>query len=344
MVEPLWTAGVRAMKWFNWQYSLPKVTFSSLKVLGGVTKFGSPEKPTVMAFSLSQDYARLWLHFAQKYLGCGQWDFLIVDCSGDIDASKLEHARVIRFLNLYHGKKIDVFIRKVIRSDIFFQCDDDRFLVKNVEDELQYLQDQNTPVVSLRPRSWWKFAIDGKEYQPMGSYALLFKRKFFLEHNLIFQPPKGIQSQYKVFAPGVKHQPNYDTADYANEKLLLGGYNVEILSEKEYTVGFDGLGGRRPLFLKYGKIYLKQAFLEAKHFTGGSLNGAAIRSVYGHIKAERLYREIFQETPSFLLGFSEEELYEILEQNTQIEAHQKQELISYFESAETVYKKLLDSA
>jgi len=44
-----------------------------------------------------------------------------------------------------------------------------------------------------------------------------------------------------------------------NEQLLLSGYNVAILSDAEYVLGFKGLSDKRMLLMKCGKTYVKQA-------------------------------------------------------------------------------------
>ncbi len=332
---------LKAIKWFNYWYSLRKVWLSSLKVLAGFTKIGDPERPIVMTYSISEDYARVWFYFAQKALGQNNWDFLIIDSSGEIEPSKFEGCYIIRFLNLYHGKKVDILLRKILQSEIIFLCDDDKYILTEVSEYFQYFQDPKTPVVSLSPRSWWKFKIGTQEFLPMGSYALMFKRSFFLEHQLRFQPPRNSKSTLKVFPPGTKHQLAHDTADYANEKLLLAGYNIITLPDNDSILGFSGLSTRRILLLKYGKEFLKQALSQAKHYREGSGNRGAIRSLYGIVKLEQLYQKIFKTPPRLLSGFSEDELYRIVENNPNITRQQKEDVISCFKHVESTYRELL---
>lgn len=340
MHQPLWIATVKAIRWFNYWYSLPKVGLASLKILAGFTKIGDPAKPIVMTCSISEDYARLWLYFAQKSLGHDAWEFLIVDSAGDMDMSMFKGCRVIRFLNLYHGQKVDILLRKLIQSERIFLCDDDKYIVKDVSPHLENLNAPETPVVSLSPRAWWKFKIGDQEFLPMGSYALMLRRSFFLEHHLRLQSPAGVRSDLKVFPLGVKHQLSYDTADYANEQLLLKGYKVVTIPEQNVILGFDGLSGRRIVLLKYGKEYLKQSLVQAKHYQEGSGFGGAIRSLYGIVKFEQLYQKVFQTLPRFLSGFSEDELYQIVDQNPNATPEQKDGVRAYFHKLDMTYRQL----
>lgn len=333
-----------ARRRFTYIHSLPKVAFSTLKVFSGLTKVGCSGKPTVLVFSICEDYARLWYYFARKFLGSEKWEYLIVDCAGDLDPKKFDGCHLIRFINLYHGIKIGLMMKHVITSDIILLSDDDRYLVKEVTaDQLNYFQDPNTAAVSLRPRSWWRFNIDGKEYLPMGTYALLFRRSIFLQHQLDFKPQKQ-HSTCKVFPPGVKQQMAYDSADYANEQLLKLGYKIVTLTDQEFTLGYDGLGGKFPLMKLTPKPVLQESLLQSKHFKRGSGNGAVIRALYGHLKTEKLYQAIFHEAPKFKLDFSEGELYDIVEQNQKLSEAQRQEVRAYFEKAETTYQTLVTLA
>ena len=67
--------------------------------------------------------------------------------------------------------------------------------------------------------------------------------------------------------------------------------------------GFDGLTAPRVLLMKYGKKYVKQALSSADHLREETMNGGTIRGIYGNIKVERLYREIFDEAPRTGLRF-----------------------------------------
>ena len=340
MTKPLWTMASDAARWFTWQYSLPKVAWASLKTGAGFVRVGSQGKPTAMVFSISEDYARVWLYFARKFLERDQWHFLIVDSSGELDPAKLEDCQTLRFLNIYHGRKIDIFLRKVLQSDTVFLCDDDQYVVADMTEHLSTLEKPTTPVVSLRPRSWWRFRIDGREYLPMGSYALLFKRGVFLQNNLRFQSPKGLKSSHKVFPPDVKTQLSYDTADYANEQLLLAGYHVETIQKNSPLLGFSGMSGPRILLKKYGKAVVRDALLAASHYKEGSINGTVLRALYAIVIFEQLYRRIFHEEPRSLSGFSTDELRAILRQNSHIDEHERMLVSEHFERQHEILQRI----
>jgi len=340
MVEPLWITVPKAMKWFNWQESLPKVALKSLGIISGISKVGNSDKPAIITSSISEDYARVWLFFAQKHLGNKDWDFIIIDSSGSMEPSRLPGSNILQFVNLYHGQKVDVVLRKVIQSENIFLCDDDKYVVQDVSEELNLLNLQDVAVVSLSPRRWWKFKINNQEYLPMGSYALLFKKSFFLTNQLRFQSPKGVQSKFKVFPPDVKHQMGYDTADYANEKLLNLGYKVVTLSDSTKTIGFDGLSCPRILVNKFGKTYVKEALKEAKHYKEGSTNGYIIKGIYGLVKFEQLYQKLFGEKPRFSSNFLESEIMFLVENNPIISWPSKEKVFSYFEELEARYRRL----
>lgn len=343
MTQPVWVALPRAIRWFNYQYSLPKVWLPSVKVLAGLERLENQDRPLVMTCSISEDYARLWLHCAQRSLGTGAWHFVIIDSAGDMDASLFPDCQVIRFLNIYHGKKMDRLLRNTLEVEHIFLCDDDKYILPPAAQALSYFDDPMTAVVSLAPRSWWSFRINEQDYLPMGSYALMFRRSIWRKEGLTFQSPTHLESQYRVFPPGVKQQPHYDTADYANERLLLAGYRVVTLADQEPLMvpGFDGMSGRRILLLKYGKAYVKQALSETQHFQEGSGNWAAIVSMYGIVKFERLYHHVFHTPPRLISGFSEDELLTIVERNPHPTQSQKERVFAYFETLNATYQRVL---
>jgi hypothetical protein len=342
MLPPLWITVPKALRWFNWRYSLPRTWLSSIKILMGLKKVQASSGKVVITCSISEDYARLWVYFASTLKHSG-WKVVVVDSAGDMTLSKLGDVELIRFANLYHGRKVDVMIKTTITSPIIFLCDDDKFILSDPTDNpiiSSALQNPQVAAVSLSPRRWWWFEIKGEKYLPMGSYAIIFKRDIFIRHRLTFQSPRGLRSRHKVFAEGVKHQLGYDTADYANERLLLLGYNIITLPENDYITGFDGLSAPRILLLRYGKKYVKQALLEATHFREGSINGAVIKGCYGIVKLEKLYRKIFNESLRFVSGFTEEELIDIVQQNPNIDEDQYKKLMLYFKKIDVIEEEL----
>lgn len=344
MLPPLWVTVPKALKWFNWCYSLPRTWLSSIKILFRLQEIQASK--IAITFSISEDYARLWVYFASIVLK-NDWRLVVVDSASDMSPHKLGNAKLVRFLNLYHGHKVDVFLKTTIVSPIVFLCDDDKFILSDpMCDPMinQSLKHPKVAVISLCPRRWWWFEIKEQKYLPMGSYALIFKRDIFMNHGLTFKSPKGLRSPYKKFAEGVKHQMGYDTADYANEQLLLLGYDIVTLPENDYIAGFDGLSAPRILLLRYGKDYVKQALLMAPHFREGSINGSVMRGCYGIVKIEKLYREIFNENPKFVSGFTEEELLSIIEKKPNVDEEQYQALLTYFRKIDTTSQRLLEHA
>jgi hypothetical protein len=158
---------------------------------------------------------------------------------------------------------------------------------------------------------------------------------------LKLQSPAKLTSPHKIFPSDTKPQTSYDTADYANEQLLLRGFRVVTLPNNRAILGFDGLSAPRILLLKYGKVYVKEALLQAKHYRQGSANGAVMKAMYGIVKIEKLYRAIFHEEPRFSSGFSETELHEIVESNTYLDNEQKTKALAYFQQFDTVYQTLV---
>ncbi len=278
MLPPLWVTVPKALKWFNWRYSLPRTWLSTIRIVMGLKRVQASWGKIAITCSVSEDYARLWLYFA-SILKCNGWKLVVVDSAGDMSPHKLGDVELIRFLNLYHGRKLDVLLKTIIVQPVIFLCDDDKFILSDpmcsptISSALEH---PRVAAISLCPRQWWWFEINGQKYLPMGSYAVIFKREVFVNHSLTFQSPRNLKSRYKVFAKGVKHQGGYDTADYANERLLLLGYSIVTLPENDYIAGFDGLSAPRILLLRYGKEYVKQALLMAPHFREGSINGSVL--------------------------------------------------------------------
>src|SRR3989344_3003106 len=141
---PLYKSVPKALKRFNYFHNLPRTIFSYMMVVLGLKRIKSDKKYTAITFSISEDYARVWLFFAKKFLPSDQWNFIIVDCSGDMRAQLFYGAKIIKYLNLPHGKKIDMFLRKIIDSEIIFLCDDDRYLIHDIFNAINDLKNENT--------------------------------------------------------------------------------------------------------------------------------------------------------------------------------------------------------
>lgn len=187
----------------------------------------------------------VWHHCARKYLGDAA-DIVIFDCSGRLDPREVPGARVHKFLNFYAATKCNEFIRSIARNrDIAWLCDDDMFFVgKGAADIVQReMRQPRTASVSFRARTWWHFDIDGKRYEPSGSYCLALDRGTFVHEGLSLSPADG-----NAHPPNPDHRPpgRYDTFDLANEQLIRKGYRTTIVPGEEADrciTGFSGMSG-----------------------------------------------------------------------------------------------------
>ena len=328
MILPLYVSVPKALRRFK-LLSLPKTLLSTLTVFLGARKSKS-QRNTIFTFSISEDYARVWHHFAVKNLPEGEWNIVIVDCAGDMDKTRFAGAEVVTFANLAHGAKIDVFLKKYLRSEIVFLCDDDKYILSDLSAAVHELDDPHVAAVSLAPRDWYTLRINGQDFLPMGSYALLLKRELFLKHRLSF---KNVPQEFKnrVVAPGVKRPFGYDCGDYANEKLLELGYTIVTGRYRDCVLGFDGLSAPRIFLMRYGKQFALESLVAAAHFKKGSLNGVMARTLYGIVKFEELYRRMFQKDPTFVSGLTTADLRAVI---------RDPEVLASYDETEQVYSRL----
>ena len=337
---PLYKAVPRALKRFNYSYNLPRTLLSSILVWLGLRRSKNTKPYTAITFSISEDYARMWLHFARKNLDTEKWQFIIVDCAGDMRRSKLRGANVIKYLNLPHGKKIDMFLRKVINTDVVFLCDDDRYIVRDVAQAIPQLQQDRTALVSLAPRTWYSIKINGTVHKPMGSYALLMKRSLILKNNLSFMSSKQPFTA-RVVPEGSKKQPGYDTADHINEFFLKNDYAINTNDFTNYLNGFDGLSTPRISLMYLGKDYTKKALQNVTHYKHGSTNGSQLEGIYGVTQFEKLFVSVFDEAPRFVCDFTQKELRDIVAHNPHIDDQTRQSKYKRFETLEATRAQLL---
>jgi len=148
-IRPVWETTSQAIRWFSYSYSLPNVWLSICKIMLGLKRIGTSEKPLVITGSISEVYARLWLFFAQQALDPRQWGSLNIDSAGDVDSRKSTGCGVVRCLNLYHGREIGILPRHLLRAETVFLCDDDKYILQDVIPFVTYLDDPQTPGVSL---------------------------------------------------------------------------------------------------------------------------------------------------------------------------------------------------
>jgi len=141
------------------------------------------DKPALFTMNILPPMMTVWYHFVRKNLG-DRVDITIFDCSGKLKSSEFPHARVQKFLNFYAATKSDEFLKHIARNrKIGWICDDDMFLMspEAVDRVKQELSVPNTASVSFRPRDWWHFEIDGKQYEPSSSYCIAFNREILIE-------------------------------------------------------------------------------------------------------------------------------------------------------------------
>ncbi len=340
-VKPLWKTMPLAIKKFNLSYSLPNNLLPALPIMAGFRKNKDNGKPTVLICSISEDYVKLWLYFASKFLNNKDWNFLVVDGAGDIDSKILNNdlsVKVIKFLNIYHGQKVDIVLRKIINSNLVFLCDDDKYIISDINPALNLLSDDKIKAVSLCHRTWYKNLINNREYWPMGSYALLFNRKFFIENQIKIKSRRHLKTKNRIFLNNAKSNFGYDTSDYANEQILSMGYNIPTYPEGKYVLGFNNMSGCRILLMYYGVNYIKQVLLQAKHFEG--INGSIINSLYCRSHFEKLFYDAFNKTPKLVSGFNMGDLIDIVNNNRNITQEQKEKILFCFQSIDSTYKKL----
>lgn len=202
-------------------------------------------KPALFTMNILPPMMTVWHHLVRKNLG-DNIDVTVFDCSGRLNAKEFPEFRIQKFLNLYASVKSDEFLYHIAKHrKVGWICDDDVFFLS--PNAVQIMQRElavpNTASVSFRPRNWWHYEIDGKQFEPSGSYCIAFNREIICEKERLTLAP----------ADGNTHPTNnnkgnrrYDTGDLMNEKLLRKGYRCAIVPEHEReqcTAAFTGLSG-----------------------------------------------------------------------------------------------------
>ena len=201
------------------------------------------QKPALFTMNILPPLFTVWQHFAKRAIG-DRADIVVFDCSGKLKSKDYSGVFVQKFVNLYAAEKCDEFLYSIARNrKIGWICDDDIFFLKGevVDHVLRAFEDPNTASVSLRPRGWWEFEINGKRYPASSSYCTAINRKIFCDkEHLSLTPVQGNTH------PAVSDRPpkSYDTFDKANEILLTKGYRCAVLPEtvqNECITGFHGV-------------------------------------------------------------------------------------------------------
>lgn len=218
--------------------SFIKCLVSTIKLhFKGVIRNTSKRKLEVLTFSVLPGLTKHWLDNINALSYFNNVPITVGDCSGGMNIKfDQTNTRCIPFLNLSHGKKLDIFINKVCESDLVLICDDDIFFIESSSVDYalqQFDKDPKLAVVSLFPRPDSKKRI--KEYSQIypnkkivsninnliGSYCLIIRKKIWVEERLSFQQvkPENWREVGNFF----------DTCDFANYKLIELGYNIKII-------------------------------------------------------------------------------------------------------------------
>lgn len=212
-------------------------------------------KPALFTMNILPPMMTVWYHFVSKYLG-NTVDTVIFDCSGRLNPKDFPHARVQKFLNFYAANKSDEFLYHIAtHRRIGWICDDDMFpLNSQVLDIIdREFSIPRTASVSFRPRDWWHFEIQGREYEPSGSYCTAINREIYVDkEHLSLAPCNGNPHPSHIG----KESRRYDTFDKANEILLQKGYRCTIVSKEERercVTGFTGMAGAVMLMYYFKK-------------------------------------------------------------------------------------------
>lgn len=184
---------------------------------------------TILTCSIYPDVTRIWYYCLLNSLQGKQVPVVIYDSSGLLNPIYYPGAKIVRYPNEQHGKKIDHFIKHHLKTDFFYLTDDDAFLTSGevLPYGVNWLEaGEMNAIVSYKPRLWWSFNIHGKEFPTMGSYSLLIKAPVIKKYELSFQSRRTERSEIR------NGSGYYDTADYINEYLLKEGYAIDIAPEQ----------------------------------------------------------------------------------------------------------------
>lgn len=265
----------------------------------------SPKIPivelTILTFTICPPLAQLWLWFASRSINRHNTIFLVGDSTGTLRQGALGNRTFIRaHLNRPHGHKIDFFLQNYIVSDYVLLCDDDVLLIDSVGVNWAmncFLSNSHMAAVSLKPRTRFKWPIDGQDFLPMGTYCLLFRPEVFHMEGLSFR------TRHEPSPTSLSYKGEYDTGDYANVTLLRRKYEIAVLPkelQEDTYIAFNGMS--------YPIIALRRA--------KGCINEIPqdhhewiFRTLYTHQLLRQVYQLVGIRTEwSILTGFGEDQL------------------------------------
>lgn len=259
------------------------------------------KRTTVFTCSIYPDLTRVWYHFIRKYTRGNDVDVLIFDCGSRLMGKHFPGARIQKFKNVEHGKKIDDCVSNEIATPYVFLLDDDCFLVNDEAEPFgaQKLEsEKQMAAFSYKPRGWWNWQISGNEYPVMGSYAVLFKPDVIRKEKLSFASRPTTDERIRG---GTGY---YDTGDFVNEQLLMRGYSIEVPNQdfrksmvRSYSAVSSGFlnFARRKWFSREYRCRARSEVME-KAINSNLRNLEWSCGVAGTIC---LYRLIFREEPLF---------------------------------------------
>jgi hypothetical protein len=258
---------------------------------------------------------RVWHHFARRYTDPSSVDIVIYDCGSRLHDKHFSNALIKRHPNVDHGRKIDHCIGRIIKTPLVFLSDDDSFILNDETEPFAahaLLSEAKAAVLSYKPREWWSFSINGRSYPTMGSYSLVFKADVIRDEELSFraQPTDN---------PAIRNGSGYyDTADYANEQLLLRGYEVlvpepevrgkMVRSYSAVSSGFVNFASRR--WKTYHLTKTRSGWSRIIERDARKMEWAC-----GVAATMSLYRLVFGEEPQFNDFFNYDDLEEMANRN-----------------------------
>ncbi len=223
------------------------------------------DKPVLVTMNILPALMTVWHHFALRSIG-DRADIVIFDCSGRLKQNDLPGTYVQPFLNLYAATKVDIALRSFAKNRrSVWICDDDVLLTgkESFDSMMRELQVPNTACVTMEPRDWWQFEMNGQRIAPAGTYCLAINRDIVCDkEHLSFKPTDG--NEHPSLIPG-RPVKRYDTFDKANEILLQKGYRcaaIDEMTRKNCTIGYDGLSGAVMLLYRFKTPDETMAYLE----------------------------------------------------------------------------------
>jgi hypothetical protein len=208
----------------------------------GATKREAGAGVESLTFSVIPQLTRSWLRTARSAWGPSVSRSVVGDCSGGLgfqrETAENDAVETVPLLNIHHGAKLDLFLRKRCSARFVLVCDDDVFW-RDASPLLWALealeQDEKVLVASLMPRKQISSVLKGRLEEPMGSDCLLIRRAAWLEQELSF----------KVLWPNPEEGYDwcYDTGDWAHLEMLRRGFKVAIAPQamRRRLLAFEGI-------------------------------------------------------------------------------------------------------